>query len=201
MAAPTNSDHLEAYKAQALKEFQAAQSYLNDKRQEVQSLYLAPAVAMFGAAAEKHPLATTLLTVFAALSFLPVATFLLFAIGSLLVVGGGALIGATVLLAWLVGSAALLLVGALAVTGFLSLLATVSLLGTYAVYRFFAILRQADTFPEAVKDFQLEASNLYGSGQQVQDGVSNGGSKKVRIDGVVKQEGEGDTTVKLDGAS
>ncbi|GAA5970572.1 hypothetical protein JCM11641_007356 [Rhodosporidiobolus odoratus] len=206
MAAPTDSNHLEAYKAQAMREFQAAQSYLNTKREDVHTRIVEPAVAFFVAAAQSRPLATTFLSIFAALSFLPLVTFSLFAAGSVLVVGGGALIAAAIVISWLVGSAALILAGTLAVTAVISAFATVWLLAAYAAYRFFSIVGKADTLPDAIKEFQHEASNLYvGTAKQIVDETGGDhtfvGGKKVRINGVVQQEGDKDVLVKADGVS
>ncbi|GAA5897139.1 hypothetical protein JCM6882_001802 [Rhodosporidiobolus microsporus] len=191
---PTTSDALEGYKQKALEDFAQAQSYLNDKRQDIQSLYVDPAISFFASSCQRAPIATTFFTLLAALSFIPVATFLLFSLGTILVIGGGALVAATGLIGWLVGSAALLLVGALFVTTFLSVFATASLLAGYAVVRFFSIVASSETLPDAFKQAQEEASNLYaGRGWVARDDTG----KKVRINGVVKQEGHQDVPVKL----
>ncbi|GAA5823484.1 hypothetical protein JCM11251_000650 [Rhodosporidiobolus azoricus] len=225
---PTASDQLENYKAKAMEDFAQAvrflcpqrsvlleadtisptsdnveqQSYLNDKRQDIQSLYVDPAISFFASSAERAPIATTFFTLLATLSAIPVATFLFFATGTILVIGGGALLVASILIGWLVGAAALLLVGALAVTTFISVFATVSLLAGYAVLRFISIVASSETLPDAIKQAQEEATNLYAGRawqlkEQTDAALGNGsGNKKVRIDGVVKQEGQNNVPVK-----
>ncbi|GAA5870058.1 hypothetical protein JCM8547_001450 [Rhodosporidiobolus lusitaniae] len=200
MAPITSSDQLEAYKAQALKDFRSATAFLQDKREDVQARFVEPAVDFVSASAQRQPVATTFLLLFAALSFVPVASFVFFSVativGSALVIGGGALLLATVFIGWFVGSAALLLVGTLLVTASIAGFATFSLLSGYAALRFFAILGRADTLPEALQQAREEATNLLIGRKS--DSTSDSG-KKVRINGVVKSEGEADKLVKLDG--
>ncbi|GAA6031195.1 hypothetical protein JCM8097_004055 [Rhodosporidiobolus ruineniae] len=204
MAPPTSSEHLEAYKQQAMRDFRHAHSFLSDKREEVTSLYLEPAVDFLSASIQRAPIATTFFALLTALSFIPVATFSVFALSTIVLVGGGALLTAAAVVSWIVGSAALLLVGALVVTVSISAFLTAGLVATYLALRFLSILRNADTLPAAVKQFQEELSNLYvGRAWQIKEETSSNGSngaanKKVRIDGVVKQEGAADTAVKVD---
>ncbi|GAA6016124.1 hypothetical protein JCM10207_004452 [Rhodosporidiobolus poonsookiae] len=194
------SDSAQDYKTRALEkardDFEHARSYLNDKREDLQTRYVDPSLSFVAASAQRNPLPTLFLALFAAFSFVPVLTFLLFAVGSVVIVGGGALLAAGAVTAWLVGTGALLLVGAVIVTAFLAAGATASFVSAYAAYRFFALLGSAQTLPDALQQFQDEAVNLV-KGSAEQD--APGAGKKVRINGIAKQEGEGDVAVKLDG--
>lgn len=108
----------------------------------------------------------------------------------------------------------LALFGTLCLAAFFSVLTTLSLGATYALYRFWCILKQAETLPDALQvrlpfpapasrsrealtpgrsrlasaqDFQEEAAALLLPGAYQDEG-----STKVRFDGVVKKEdGEG----------
>ncbi|GAA5869982.1 hypothetical protein JCM8547_001432 [Rhodosporidiobolus lusitaniae] len=99
MAPITSSDQLEAYKAQALKDFRSATAFFQEKREDVQARFVERAVDFVSASAQRQPVATTFFLPFAALSFVPVVSFVFFSVativGSALVIGGGALLLAT----------------------------------------------------------------------------------------------------------
>ncbi|BGP47252.1 hypothetical protein JCM10450v2_003104 [Rhodotorula kratochvilovae] len=183
-----SSSGLEAYKQQALTDLQQAASNLNARASSLHTRYVAPSTDALARSAHRQPVLAAFLGVFALLAFFPVLTFTLFALGTVLVIGGGALLAATAVIAWIVGAAGLLLVGTLVVVAFLSFIATVWIGGAYALYRFWTILKQADTLPDAIQDFQDEAVALL-LPSRAQAGEA---SSKVRFNGVVKEEGGGD---------
>ncbi|GAA5844056.1 hypothetical protein JCM9279_003718 [Rhodotorula babjevae] len=168
------SDKLDSYKQQALD--------------DLHSRYLEPAVDSLSKRAQGHPVRASFLGVFALFAFLPVVAWTCFAVGTILVVGGTALVVATVIISWALATAGLVLFGVLCFAAFFSVLATLSLGATYASYRFYTILKQSETLPDAIQDFQDEAAALLLPGSY-QDGET---SSKVRFNGVVKKEdGEG----------
>ncbi|GJN89676.1 hypothetical protein Rhopal_002663-T1 [Rhodotorula paludigena] len=147
------------------------------KQQAIHELAAAPVVATFVA-------------VFASLAFLPVLSFALFAVGTVLIVGGSALLFAAGVISWLVGAAALLLVGTLAVIAFVSLFATACIGGAFALVRFVQIVKTADTLPDAIHEFQTEATTLLAGTSANFKGFDS--ANKVRFNGVVQQDGEED---------